>query len=225
MAELLEKKIKVVFAPEEKKPFLVIYKPQGLASAPLKENDECALNQAIELFPSIKNVHGKKTVEYGLIHRIDTETEGLLLIALDQEFYDEIQKEQKNGQFIKYYRAKIDTNENISKEFTITSKFRTFGPKGKFVKCVFENGSTADKKKCSPKIYSTHIKINGKEAVCSIKEGFRHQVRVHLATSGFPIKGDKLYNPDAKENEKMQFCAFGIEFVNPLTNEKLSFQI
>ena len=60
-------------------------------------------------------------------------------------------------------------------------------------------------KKCGNKIYSTDIKIKKNIAVCRITEGYRHQVRAHLAYSGYPICGDMLYNPNAKPGEKMQF--------------------
>ena len=45
-------KIKIIFEPDKNKPFLVIYKPKNLPSAPLNENDkDNALSQAIQIFP------------------------------------------------------------------------------------------------------------------------------------------------------------------------------
>jgi len=139
--------IKIIQAPDIEHSFAVIYKPSGLASAPLFEGDESALSKAMEFFPEIKHVAGKKSIEYGLLHRIDTETSGLLLIASTQESYDFLCKEQKNGRFIKYYRAQVELNKNetqdcnFEKEFTVVSAFRPFGPKGRMVKPVFENSS------------------------------------------------------------------------------------
>ena len=53
--------IKIIQKPKKNKPFLVIYKPKGLPSAPISENEtETALSQAIRLYPDIKNVKGKK---------------------------------------------------------------------------------------------------------------------------------------------------------------------
>ena len=211
-------------------PFAVVYKPQGLASAPLKKGDDCALTQAAELCPQIKSVKGKKPVEYGLLHRIDTETSGLLLIACTQDFYDFMQKEQKEGRFIKHYRATVEgnvseTSKNLAKKFTVTSRFRPFGPKGKLVKPVFEGCSAADRKKCGEKVYSTKVILAGNTAECSITEGYRHQVRAHLASAGFPIKGDALYNPDFKEGEKLEFEAFKIEFMNPATEKHEIYEV
>ena len=89
-------KIKIIFEPDKNKPFLVIYKPKNLPSAPLNENDKNnALSQAIQLFPEIQNVIGKKQIEYGLLHRLDTATDGLLLICTTQECYDFLFEQQK----------------------------------------------------------------------------------------------------------------------------------
>ncbi|UKI54519.1 MAG: hypothetical protein L6V90_07365 [Treponema succinifaciens] len=56
-------------------------------------------------------------------------------------------------------------------------------------------------------------------AKCSIKEGYRHQVRSHLAWLGFPVRGDKLYNPLCSQNEEMQFFADCLKFPHPLTGK------
>ncbi len=218
-------KIKIIQKPDLEHDFLVVYKPSGLASAPLFEGEESALTQAIELFPQIKKVAGKKKIEYGLIHRIDTATSGLLLIALTQDFYDFLQEEQKKGNFIKHYRALVEYEGTETKEFTVISKFRSYGPKGRLVKPVFEDGTTADKKKAGDKLYSTFIKIDGKKAFCKITEGYRHQVRAHLSYSGFPIKGDALYNKNYKDGQELEFEAFKIEFKNPSTGKTETYEI
>ena len=94
------KKIKIIHSPTAEKPFLIIDKPRGLPSAPLSESDcNNALAQAIEDFPEIKEVKGRKAIEYGLLHRLDTVTEGLLLIATTQECYDFLMEEQQAGRF------------------------------------------------------------------------------------------------------------------------------
>ena len=68
-----------------------------------------------------------------------------------------------------------------------------------------------------------HVKKN--IAVCRITEGYRHQVRAHLAYSGYPICGDKLYNPNAKPDEKMQFEAFRFEFTDPKSLKNIFYEL
>mgnify|MGYP001682503380 CR=1 FL=1 len=80
--------IEVIRAPSEASPFLIIKKPRGMASSPLFAGEKnCALTLAASLFPELQKVKGKKPCEYGLIHRLDTQASGLLLIAATDEAY------------------------------------------------------------------------------------------------------------------------------------------
>lgn len=238
-------KINILHEPTETEPFVLIYKPKGIPSAPLANDDlNNALSFTAEKFTAIKNVKGKKEIEYGLVHRIDTETDGLLLIASDQNFYNFIISEQQNNNFIKTYHAKCDFFENIkelkegfsycenselikklkineSVSFNQKSYFRPFGTGRKEVRPVDINSGKAALKKAGNRLYETEIKIirkeNYYEAVCKITNGFRHQVRCHLAWCGLCIKGDKKYNPQP-END-FHFSATGLQFRNYICPE------
>lgn len=98
----------VLHAPSTKEPFVVLDKPAGLPTAPLREDDNCALSQAIALFPELAAVCGKKPIERGLLHRLDTATRGCVLIAATQDAYEQLQIAQKSGQFTKWYAALVD---------------------------------------------------------------------------------------------------------------------
>lgn len=221
--------ISIVHEPTKNEPFLIINKPSFLPSAPIKENDDCALTQAIKLFPEIKNVSGKKEIEYGLVHRIDNDTKGLILIATTQEFYDFIQETQKNGAFIKSYKATVknilDCKEKLlgfpstspilqsEKEIEVSSFFRFFGEKNSQVRPVTEDCGKAALKKCGKVLYTTKIELSKdkKTALCSLSQGFRHQVRTHLAWCGYPIVADKIYNPE-KTDKNFDFTAYKLTF-------------
>ncbi len=226
-------KIQIIHNPSEDEPFVILNKPRGLATAPLKDGEDCALTQAVELFPQIKNVCGKKKIEYGLVHRIDTETGGLVLIAVTQEFYDYIQKEQAEGRFLKEYTAAVEKKECSSLEGFpvfdqklnhVTSSFRPFGPKGREVRPVTSLSGRAAEKKGGDKLYTTNITVTEGKAVCSIANGYRHQVRCHLAWAGYPVKGDRIYNPLSRNSEsEMEFFATAISFSDMKTGKKLKF--
>ncbi len=244
--------IRVINRVDEDNPFLVIYKDRGLATAPLHEGDDSALTKACDIFPQINSVIGRKPVEKGLVHRIDTLTDGLVLIALTQQAYDFFLQEQTENRFKKWYRAECDYVRNISdysegfpftdfelkdqiascisdnKEifFKAKSSFRSFGPKGRLVRPVTEMSSFAvQKHNNSKKDYVTDVCFDGKNAICSLSNGYRHQVRCHLAWNGLPIKGDPLYNPLFKEGDIFSFTAFKLSFLHPLTKELLTFSI
>ena len=235
--------IETIHSPTADKPFLVIYKPKDLASAPLSQADfDNALSQAVQLFPELRNVHGKKEIEYGLLHRLDTATDGLMVIAATQECYDFLCEEQREGRFIKYYQAECNISPDNSKllggfppaevsideasenaSFTVSSYFRPFGEGRKEVRPVTEkSGKAALSKLGKQKLYTTQITINRLDkkagtatAECRITEGYRHQVRCHLAWAGLPVIGDLLYNSDKKNAEKLLFSATKISFEYP----------
>ena len=218
-------KIKIIFPPTNEKPFIVIWKPKGLPSAPLHKDDKYnALSQAGELFPDVFNVKGRKDIEYGLLHRLDNDTDGILVIAVTQDCYNFLQMEQKNGNFVKYYSALCRLNNNnseilqgfphcnidlsdicVGKRYIISSYFRGFGKGSRAVRPVTEeSGRAALKKIGKPKIYNTEILVKdidkNKESClvqCKILSGYRHQVRCHLGWCGLPIINDSIYNSDS----------------------------
>ncbi len=224
------------FIAAEKQDFLVIAKGSGLPSAPLEGGSFSVFEAVASEYPDVLSVSGKTAGEGGLIHRIDTETCGLLLIARKDTFSRHIEECRKAGIFVKEYTAYSLSNDGrLPSNQVITSRFRPFGKKGAAVKPVFEDdrSSTADKKKAGSRLYSTEvvesavvstenggIQFGGKQLVrivCRINEGFRHQVRSHLAYSGFPIFGDMIYgrvdSDRAPETHgDMLFFASGLSF-------------
>ena len=137
-----QNQIEIIKAPDKDKPFAIIYKPTGLPSAPLTQDDkENAFSQAAELFPELLNVHGRKEIEHGLLHRLDTATSGLMMIAASQKCYDFLMKEQREGRIVKTYLAETEPacSELFLREgqtITISSYFRPFGPGRKEVRPV-----------------------------------------------------------------------------------------
>ena len=221
-------RIEILHAPTDSEPFIVLDKPSGMPTAPLSDGDESALSFALESFPEAGGVSGRKAVERGLVHRLDTATSGLVLIASTQEFYDFISAEQDAGRFVKHYRADVDDIPSCASElggfppvpacvragtFRVESFFRPFGPRGACVRPVAEGSGRAASRKGGTRVYSTGVSLVGgkSRALCSITAGFRHQVRCHLAWCGFPVRGDALYNPRG-DGGPMLFRAVGIEF-------------
>lgn len=239
-------KIEFLNTPSKENQFLVISKPSGLPTAPLSAQDtNNALYLAAQTFPEILNVNGKKEIEHGLIHRIDTVTEGLILIATTQDAYENFINQQKNNNFIKYYTAVCQKNQNkkegfpdfpqpnifCQNEFQIQSYFRYFGQGRKEVRPVpIENlNKTQQKKVEGTSIYTTNVKIISQEndtlkVECNITKGFKHQVRCHLCWANLPIKNDPTYNKNANPSEQIAFYASKLQFLHPVTNQIITFQ-
>ncbi len=227
----MDRKIAVIHEPTSDEPFLIVNKPKHLPSAPLCSNDDSAYGQAEKMFPALKEVTGKKAIEHGLVHRIDTETDGLLLIASTQEFYDFMQLSQADGKFVKHYRAVCHLNAmgNDSSfpqppfwgvpglcPVDIESRFRYYGPKNSLVRPVTERSSRIVKNKAAGAVYKTSIRAlkqnaDSVEALCSIDRGFKHQVRCHLAWCGLSVYGDDKYSLE-QDSVELQFSAVALEF-------------
>ena len=248
MNESLDRLIRVVRAPSKEDPFLVIEKPSGLPSAPLFEGQDSALTQAVKIFPQLAAVRGKKAVERGLLHRIDTLSQGFLLIAATQQSYEALSLAQSRGEFSKGYKARcrfLPKDErgallgfppppaDITLEavlantvsLRVCSRFRHWGAKGSQVRPVTEHSGKAALKKSSPVVYETLISLSEKAdeilADCSITKGFKHQVRCHLAWLGFPVLADELYCPNAAVGEALSFCASSLSFPHPVTGQQV----
>ena len=250
---LIQDKISFIFSDED---IVIVTKKSGIPSAPLKSSEtNNALFFVSKKFPQILAVKNSyKEIEGGLLHRIDTETEGLLLFALNDFAWQNLYNQQKENKFVKEYTAFCSKNlqnaqsllgfpeyiyENLSENknnILIKSKFRNYGPERKQVRPVLENENTYAQKKASNKLYSTEIlQVKKLDSVykinCKISSGFRHQVRCHLAWAGFPIINDKIYNSNFVDNnstattEKLQFYATKLEFYHPRTNQLVNFSI
>jgi 23S rRNA pseudouridine1911/1915/1917 synthase len=230
----MNKEISVIFEDES---IIVIDKPAGMPSAPLKKDEEdTALFLVEQICPQVSKVVGKKNIEKGLLHRIDTQTRGLLLFAKTQQAFDFLENEQKENRFRKEYTAYCVTKEpynSLILPYNVTTFFRPFGPKGKMVAPVTNASGTAALKKADKKLYTTTIlnidplKEKTVKVNCSITMGYRHQVRSHLSWIGLPVLGDELYGCDTEGNlsDSMQFFATGLEFSHPVTKEKKYFKI
>lgn len=245
-------KIEFLNTPSKENPFLVISKPSGLPTAPISAQDtNNALYLAAQTFPEILSVNGKKEIEHGLIHRIDTVTEGLILIATTQNAYENFINQQKSNFFTKYYTAICQKNQKLKEsakskegfpdfpqpnifcqnEFQIQSYFRYFGQGRKEVRPVpIENlNKTQQKKIEGTSIYTTNVKIISQQndtvkVECNITKGFKHQVRCHLAWANLPIKNDPTYNKNANLSEQIAFYASKLQFLHPVTNQIITFQ-
>ena len=205
--------IQIIFENED---FAILNKPRGMPTAPLKEGDYSLLTEFLKTQHIEEKVVGKKEVERGLLHRLDTPTVGLVLIAKNQKTFDFFSVLQKRDRIEKEYIAycdiikaknskhNIDKNIN-SKIFEINSSFLPYGKHRRKVKMHFDVGH---------KVYNTKIMLEaplmnilqreGEQTTikCILTQGYRHQGRCHLASLGLPIINDALYNPRYIEENK-----------------------
>ena len=208
---------------------LVVDKPSGIASARLKFDDKESLSTIVfSQYNEIEKVRGKLEWEGGLVHRLDTLTSGLVMFCKTQYAYDFIIKEQLQDRFEKKYRAKISPIEKsdtfinypyhdvLKTNGTISSLFRSYGSKGSATRPLL-----VDKyNKTNSRIYYTETQVESPNSViCTLSRGFRHQVRCHLAWSGYAIVGDSLYG--SITDGPFGLDAIEISFTHPVTKERM----
>lgn len=204
------------------KDLAVFFKPSMVPTAPLKSQslEGTLLGFAIESFPQIQNVIGFNPWEFGLLHRLDTPTSGLVSVALNQESFDCYYKMQKDNKITKTYLATVCEGStkakntylpspiktlSINETVIIKSGFRAFGPKGAQVRPTLDG-----------KMYYTKItRLSESQVKCEITNGFRHQIRSHLAWIGLPIVSDTTYNEESSQNQ-MSLCCVELNFDNNL---------
>lgn len=220
---------------ERRKEYLAVYKPEGLSTVPLKSNpaQDTLLKRVAEQYPEVLSVQGKQPWEGGVLHRLDTVTRGLVLIAREQSMFDYLKQVESENRFLKEYLAQSSTRISAPlpgfgdypfdrpeqvEEVKLTSRFRPYGAGAKAVRPVLENYSKKALAKACKREYSTFIRgiafVEGTHCFhCTLSRGFRHQVRAHMAWSGWPLDGDELYGGDM--SKPFGLTAVALSFPDP----------
>ena len=197
----------------------VINKPQNMIVHPTKNLTSGTLVNAL-LF-HMKNLSGiNGNLRPGIVHRIDKDTSGLIVIAKDDITHKELQKQIQNKTCHRTYLA------------LAYGKFSN--SEGRIENNLARGKSQHEKIFVVPKgqgrIAITDYTVKSYNSGFSFVEfrlltGRTHQIRVHASNMGHPIVGDKLYG---KPNEKFALAgqllhAYKLEFIHPISKTPLSF--
>lgn len=228
----------------ERSDWAIVIKPHGVPSAPLTEGERgTLLAWFLDRCPEAGSVVGRKAIERGLIHRLDTGTTGVVLIAKTQKAYDALIQAQGQGLIRKTYFAfcsllngkSLPVAESLP--LSIVSRFRAFGPGRREVRPLFHSmrGYAEAGAEYETVIEEAKPIRAGVCAIsCGLTRGYRHQVRAHLSYLGYPILGDLLYNAEwrgrvdtclADHEMPLQLYATGISFPDPLSGDQVSFSL
>ncbi len=202
---------------------MVINKPAGLLVHPDGKTTEYTLTDwIIKKYPKLKNIgepveyDGKTILRPGIVHRIDRNTTGVLVIAKNQDTFLDLKHQFKKRSIRKTYRAIV--YGNIKKDSGVIDKpigrsardFRAWSAeitaRGKLRDAVTEYKVLRRFSYDNPYNESSAFIIRGKLFTyleIYPKTGRTHQIRVHLKYIKHPIVCDKLYAPKKK-------CALGL---------------
>jgi 23S rRNA pseudouridine1911/1915/1917 synthase len=163
----------------------------------------------------------------GIVHRLDKDTSGVLVIAKDERSFKVLQKQFKRREVKKEYRA-IVIGDLADEEFEVNAPIKR-NPRNRFKYAVLADGKDAVTR--GRKVDSFE-KDGLKFTVLDIfpLTGRTHQIRVHLGAMGFPVAGDRLYSARKQQETiaavfpRLMLHAVKLTLVHPITSEQLTFE-
>ncbi len=207
---------------------LVVNKPKGMVVHPAPGNPDSTLVNALMYHckDSLSSING--VIRPGIVHRIDKDTSGLLIVAKCNEAHLALAEQIKAHSFTRIYNAIVAGN--IKQDFGVID-----APIGRH---------PVDRKKMAVLHGTTHTTRDARTHY-TVKERFgaytylelkletgrTHQIRVHMSSIGHPVIGDEVYKPSKDKFEKANaslLCgqclhARVIGFTHPITGQELYF--
>lgn len=194
---------------------IVINKPYQMVVHPAKGNwNGTVLNG---LYSHI-NIEEEEDLRPGIVHRLDKDTSGLLVIAKDLDTQSALMEMFKNKEVEKHYCALVENFMKYSTRLIDLPIGRD--PKNRFKYCVLEEGGRESLTEY--KVLQEYNKASLLEL--QIFTGRTHQIRVHMAHLGNPIIGDKIYSRKYLQYP-MCLLAKKISFIHPVSKRKMVFEV
>jgi 23S rRNA pseudouridine1911/1915/1917 synthase len=215
--------IKIIF---QNKDFIVIDKPVGLAvHGGVGMSEPTLVDFLREKFPEIRGVGDEPEVRPGIVHRLDKETSGVMLVARNQKTFEYFKKLFADRKIEKKYMAIV---HGKLKEKTGTIEGEMGRSRKDFRKQALVRGKISVRKERYSLTHYRVIKKFGDYSLLEVspKTGRMHQIRVHLQSIGHPIVGDKKYSFKNYKNDpsaRLMLHAFSIAFTSQ-GNEKYFFE-
>lgn len=198
---------------------LVVNKPKGMVVHPANGNESGTLVNALMYHckGSLSGINGE--IRPGIVHRIDKDTSGLLVVAKNDKAHEGLAAQFKEHSVTRVYNAIVygnlkddegDIDAPIGRHKTDRKKF-----------CVTEVNS-----KSAFTHYKVLERLKGFTLIeCRLKTGRTHQIRVHMQSIGHPLAGDPVYGPKniISELDGQALHRGVIGFVHPIKKEYMEF--
>lgn len=202
----------------ETRDFIAVNKPAGVLVHPIKDSrEETLVDWVLKRYPEVKNVGDDPAIRPGIVHRLDRDTSGVILIARNQEFFEYLKNLFKTHQIKKTYLALVwGKLEPKSGEINIpigiksgTIKRTVWQKRAKDLKeaiteyRVKKYFPSSFKDLSAEQISAKRLSLKGEGfslVELNPKTGRTHQIRIHLASVSHPVVGDKLYGFKKTEN-------------------------
>ena len=204
---------------------LVVNKPKGMVVHPAPGNpDGTLVNALLWHIRDLSGING--VIRPGIVHRIDKDTSGLLIVAKNDEAHLALAEQIKEHSFDREYRAILVGN--LKDDAGVVDAPIGRSPKDRKKMAIVANGRPARTH------YEVLERFSGRlgsycYVKCVLETGRTHQIRVHMASLGHPVFGDEVYGANRTPFERSTGIAGQclhaklIGFVHPTTGEHLVF--
>lgn len=199
---------------------LIVNKPKGMVVHPAPGNYGGTLVNALmhHCGESLSSING--TIRPGIVHRIDKDTSGLLIVAKNDFSHKSLAEQIKNHSFSREYEAVVYGNLK-NDTGTIDAPIGRHKIDRKKMTVTNENSRNAVTHYTVLKRYKnfTHVRLK-------LETGRTHQIRVHMAYIGHPVAGDPIYGPKRVIKNLNGQClhAKHIGFIHPKTSKYIEFE-
>ncbi|KOA20965.1 ribosomal large subunit pseudouridine synthase D [Clostridium homopropionicum DSM 5847] len=197
---------------------VVINKPQGIVVHPAPGNYKGTLvNALLYHCEDLSGING--VARPGIVHRIDKDTSGILVIAKNDKAHNKLAEQLKNHSMIREYIALVEGR--IKQDKGVVDKPIGRNPKDRLKMGIVSGGKRA----------VTHYEVierfeKNTLIKCILETGRTHQIRLHMSHIGYPIVGDPVYGiKKQKFNLRGQMLhAKKLGFIHPSTGEYMEFE-
>ncbi len=195
-------------------------KPAGRAGHALRSGERGTIaNFLTGRFPDCSSA-GDTPLEAGLVHRLDTETSGVLLAARTREAWKALRRQFRERKVGKLYVAVVQGALTSAGEVTRAIEPH---PRNRRKVRVLEEGESS--RRARPAVTRFRPRGRGSDATfleVELPTGVMHQIRAHLAAIGHPVLGDTLYGGDPIPEGRHLLHARRIEFDHPETGKRIA---
>ena len=195
---------------------LIVNKPKGMVVHPSAGHKDGTLVNALLYHCELSSING--TIRPGIVHRIDKDTSGLLIVAKNDKAHIKLSEMIANKEVKRKYYALV--HGSIKHDYGTIDAPIARNPKERKEMAVIDEGK--------PSI--THFKVIDRFEKytlieCELETGRTHQIRVHMKYINHPLVGDPVYGLRKTLNTNGQSLhSKSIEFNHPITGEHLYFE-